>query len=129
SKGLKEIPVSGPLSWSVPGCVDGWAELAKRFGTMPLDRLLEPSIRYAEQGVAVPPTIGGFWQAATRKLSRYPDSAKTYLPGGRAPRICELFKNPRLAQTYRQIAAGGRDAFYRGQIAKDIVAFSDASGG
>jgi gamma-glutamyltranspeptidase/glutathione hydrolase len=129
AKGLREIPVTGPLSWSVPGCVDGWDQLARRFGTMPLARLLEPSIRYAEEGARVPPTIGGFWRAAERKLSRYPDSAKTYLPGGRAPRIGELFKNPRLAQTYRQIADGGRDAFYRGQIAKDIVAFSDASGG
>jgi gamma-glutamyltranspeptidase/glutathione hydrolase len=128
-KGLKEIPTSGPLSWSVPGCVDGWAELAKRFGTMPLDRLLEPSIKYAEEGVAVPPTIGGFWRMAERKLSRYPDSAQTYLPGGKAPRVGELFKNPRLAETYRRIAAGGRDAFYRGQIAKDIVAFSDSHGG
>jgi gamma-glutamyltranspeptidase/glutathione hydrolase len=129
AKGLKEIPTSGPLSWSVPGCVDGWDQLARRFGTMPLSRLLEPSIRYADEGAQVPPTIGGFWRAAERKLSRYPDSAKTYLPDGKAPRVGELFKNPRLAQTYRQIAAGGRDAFYRGQIAKDIVAFSDANGG
>jgi len=128
-KGLKEIPLTGALSWSVPGCVDGWAELSKRFGTMPLDKLLAPAIKYADEGFEVPPTIAGFWHAAEGKLSRAPDAAKTYLPGGHAPRNGEIFKNPRLANTYRLIAEGGRDAYYRGPIARQIVAYSEAHGG
>src|SRR2546430_2533422 len=61
AKRLKEIPLYGPLSWSVPGCADGWAELSKRFGTFPLERLLAPAIKYADEGFPVPHTIAGFW--------------------------------------------------------------------
>src|SRR5215471_13951812 len=63
-KGLKEIPPTGPLSWSVPGCVDGWEELRTRFGSMKLEQLLKPSIRYAEDGFAVPEVIAGYWKRA-----------------------------------------------------------------
>jgi gamma-glutamyltranspeptidase/glutathione hydrolase len=128
-KGLEEIPTIGPLSWSVPGCVDGWEELRRRFGTLALDQLLAPSIRYAEEGVPVPEVIAGYWRAAEGKLRRYPDSAKTYLANGRAPRPGEVFKNPFLARSYREIATHGRDAFYKGQLARDIVAFSKKNGG
>ncbi len=129
AKGLAEIPLTGPLSWSVPGCVDGWAELHHRFGTIPLADLLAPAIRYADEGFSVPPTIAGFWHAAEPKLLREPDAAATYLPDGHAPRNGDTFKNPRLARTYRLIAQGSRDAFYRGPVAKQIVAFSQAQGG
>jgi gamma-glutamyltranspeptidase/glutathione hydrolase len=128
-KGLKEIPTNGPLSWSVPGCVDGWDALRKRFGTLPFDRLLEPTIRYAEDGFPVSEVIAGYWRAAERNLARRPDFAKTYLIDGHAPRTGEVFKNPYLAKTYRAIAKGGRDAFYKGPIARDIVAFSEKEGG
>src|SRR5947209_1922668 len=84
-KGLKEIPLTGPLSWSVPGCVDGWEELRKRFGTMKLQQLLEPSIRYAEEGFPVTEVIAGYWKRAEAKLSRCPDSVKTYLIEEHAP--------------------------------------------
>src|SRR5205807_3123572 len=73
--------------------------------------------------------IAGFWKAAQKKLAAHPDAARTYLPGGRAPRAGEVFKNPYLARSYREIAGGGRDAFYRGRIAGEIVAFSDKVGG
>lgn len=129
NKGLKEIPASGPLSWSVPGCVDGWAELNKRFGTMPLSKLLEPSIRYAEEGFIVPQTIAGIWKNSERTLSRHPESAATYLVDGHAPAKGDTFKNPRLARTYRLIAASGRDAYYRGPIAAELVKFSQQNGG
>src|SRR5437868_8033013 len=78
-KGLKEIPETGPLSWSVPGCVDGWEELRQRFGTMPLADLLEPAARYAEDGFPVSEVIAGYWRGAEPTLRRHPDSAKTYL--------------------------------------------------
>jgi gamma-glutamyltranspeptidase / glutathione hydrolase len=128
-KGLKEIPLTGPLSWSVPGCVDGWAELHKRFGKVPLADLLEPTIRYAEEGFPVTEVIAGYWEKGARRLREYPDSARTYLPDGRAPKAGEVFKNPGLARSYREIARGGRDAFYKGRIAREIVAFSDKNGG
>ncbi len=122
---LKSIPTHGPLSWSVPGCVDGWEMLRQRFGTMPLSRLLEPAIRYAEEGFPVTEVIGHGWKAAESSLRKWPDSAATYLPNGRAPEVGEIFRNPNLARSYRLIAEGGRDAFYRGPIARKIVAFSE----
>jgi gamma-glutamyltranspeptidase / glutathione hydrolase len=128
-RGLSEIPLTGPLSWSVPGCVDGWEELRQRFGSRPLADLLEPSIRYAEDGAPVPEKIAGYWQGAERTLHSTPEAAATYLRDGRAPRAGEVFKNPQLARTYRELAAGGRDAFYKGPLARAIVAASDQQGG
>lgn len=129
ARGISEIPLHGPLSWSVPGCVDGWDVLLRRFGTMPLSRLLEPSIHYAERGVAVPPVISQLWENSAALLWQHPDAARTYLPDGRAPRAGEIFVNRDLAETYRLLARDGRDAFYRGPIAQQIVAFSQQVGG
>ena len=129
SKGLDEIPTSGPLSWSVPGCVDGWEELRKRFGTRTLAQLLEPTIRYADDGFPVSPVIAGYWKGGATRLRRHPDAAKTYLIDDRAPQTGDVFKNPYLARSYRLIADKGRDAFYKGEIARAIVDFSDKNGG
>jgi gamma-glutamyltranspeptidase / glutathione hydrolase len=129
AKGLKEIPERGPLSWSVPGCVDGWTTLRDRFGRKPLAELLAPSIRYAEEGVAVPPVIAGYWKASEPLLAADPGLRAAFLPEGRPPRAGELFKNPGLAQCYRDIAAGGRDAFYKGRIAAELVKLSNDRGG
>ncbi|MBX3412135.1 MAG: gamma-glutamyltransferase [Pirellulales bacterium] len=129
AKGMQYIPDAGPLSWSVPGCVAGWEDLRERFGTKSLAELLAPSIESAEQGFAVTEIIAAGWQASTRMLSQHPDSARTYLPGGRAPVEGEIFRNPDLARSYRALATGGRDAFYRGPLAEAIVAFSHTQGG
>jgi gamma-glutamyltranspeptidase/glutathione hydrolase len=127
-KGLKEIPTTGPLSWSVPGCVCGWDELRRKFGTKSFQELLAPSIGYAERGVPVPEVIGGYWRGAEAR--RDADFRAVYLqPGGKAPRVGEVFKNPALANTYRTIAEGGRDAYCKGGIARRLVAFSDRKGG
>jgi gamma-glutamyltranspeptidase/glutathione hydrolase len=128
-KGLKEIPLTGSLSWSVPGCVDGWEELRMRFGRMKTAQLLEPSIRYAVEGFPVTEVIAGYWKRAERKLRQYPDAAKTYLFQDRAPAAGQIFKNPNLARSYREIAAHGRDGFYKGAIAQEIVSFSEKNGG
>ena len=128
-KGLTEIPTSGPLPWSVPGCVDGWDKLRERFGTMSLKRLLTPAIGYAEEGFPVSEIIGRSWAASVGSLSQWPDSKATYLPHGRAPAVGEMFRNPRLAASYRRIAEKGRDAFYKGSIAERIVAYSKSHGG
>jgi gamma-glutamyltranspeptidase/glutathione hydrolase len=129
AKNLSEIPLKGPLSWSVPGCVDGWDQLLKKLGTKSLAEVLAPSIHYAETGFVVPPVIAGYWAAGQRTLAETPEASETFLPGGQAPRPGELFRNPQLAATYREIADKGRDAFYRGRIAQEMVAYSKKVGG
>src|SRR5436190_3726570 len=126
---LRSIPLQGPLSLSVPGCVDGWDELRRRFGTRTFEQMLAPIIAYAEDGFPVTPVIAGHWKSAERYVGKYAGWEETFAPGGRAPRAGEVFKNPRLARTYREIAKHGRDAFYKGRIAKEIVAFSEKNGG
>ncbi|MGQ0635610.1 MAG: gamma-glutamyltransferase [Planctomycetaceae bacterium] len=129
SKGLTAIPKTGPLSWTVPGCVDGWDVLLRRFGTKRLGELLQPAIRYADEGFPVSEIIAQNWQTSVKDLAAWPESAATYLPGGRAPEVGEVFCNPNLARTYQLIAKHGRDAFYRGDIARKIVACSAQHGG
>ena len=128
-KGMKFIPGEGVLSWSVPGCVDGWDQLHSRFGALKLSQLLAPAIQYAEEGFPVTEIIAGFWKQGERIAARYPEAAATYYPNGRAPRMGELFHNPNLAASLRLVAEGGRDAFYRGPIARQIVEFSQSHGG
>lgn len=129
SRGMSEIPVYGPLSWSVPGCVNGWDALLTRFGTRPLGELLQPSIDYAEKGAPVPEVVAGYWKASEKRLHGDPGSAKVFLPGGRAPRASELFRNPSIASSYRLLAREGASAFYRGEIARKLDAFSRDKGG
>ncbi len=130
AKGLEQIPEEGPLSWSVPGCVSGWESLRSRFGTRPLGELLQPAILAAEEGCPVPEVIAGYWKGGEKALREWPDSAAAFLiDGQRAPREGEIMRLPRMAASLRLIAEGGRDAFYKGPIARKIVAFSEASGG
>jgi gamma-glutamyltranspeptidase/glutathione hydrolase len=128
-KNLDEIPIDGPLSWSVPGCVDGWFELHDKFGKKSFSEILTPSIDYGRNGFPVTEIIAGDWKSGEESLADYPDSASTYLIDGRAPAEGDIFRNPNLAQCYELIAQGGRDEFYRGSIARRIVAFSQANGG
>jgi gamma-glutamyltranspeptidase/glutathione hydrolase len=128
-QGLSEIPERGPLSWSVPGCVDGWEQLRARFGTMTFDQILGPSIRYAEEGFPVTEVIAGYWRGAKDLGAKWPDTGKTYLIEGRVPVEGDVFKNPGLARSYREIAKHGRDGFYKGRVAKDMLAFSTTAGG
>jgi gamma-glutamyltranspeptidase/glutathione hydrolase len=127
--GLEQIPIDGPLSWSVPGCVHGWETLRARFGTRPLAELLAPSIAAGEEGFPVPEVIAGYWKASEAALAKQPEAAATFLIDGRAPAFGEVMKNPRLAATYRAMAESGSDVFYKGEIAKKIVAFSENVGG
>ncbi|MEP6592377.1 MAG: gamma-glutamyltransferase, partial [Acidobacteriota bacterium] len=120
-RGLDAIPYRGELSVSVPGVVDGWAELLARYGTIPLSRALEPAIGYARDGYAVSEIIANQWKDAEPMLARDSAAAATFLPGGHSPAAGEVFSNPDLAATLEQIARGGRDAFYKGPIAKAIA--------
>src|SRR2546423_10689223 len=96
ARGLAELPATGPLSWSVPGAVDGWEALRARFGSRPLAELLEPAIALAEEGFPVSEVIAGMWQASEPELAVRPDSARTYLPAGRGPPGRESFRDPPL---------------------------------
>jgi gamma-glutamyltranspeptidase / glutathione hydrolase len=129
SRGMAEIPEEGVLSWSVPGCVDGWDQLRQRFGTMTFTQLLAPTIQYAEEGFPVTEVIAGLWANEQQGAMKYADTKTTFFPNGRPPAIGEVFRNPNLAASLRLISQGGRDAFYRGPIAGQIVAASKALGG
>lgn len=129
SKGIKEMPYRGIHSVTVPGTVEGWSKLNSRFGTMPLAQLLAPAIRYAEEGFPVTEMVGGLWLGEEQLLKSDPIAAGTYLIDGHAPRVGEIFKNPNLARSLKQIAAQGRDAFYKGAIAKLILDCSLRHGG
>ncbi len=128
-KALTEIPLTGPLSWSVPGCVNGWQALLDRFGTQTMGVLLEPSIQYAEKGAPVPEVIAGYWKASEPKLLADPGSRAVFLPNGKAPAIGEVARNPALANTYRLLARDGAKAFYQGEIATSFGRFSQQVGG
>ena len=121
-RGLKEMPVAGPLSVDVPGVVEGWSQMLSRFGTAPLRKVLQPAIGYARDGFGVHEIVAGDWEAASRKLSRDPAAARTFLPGGRAPRPGDIFRNENLAKSLESIVRDGRDAFYKGAIAQAIAA-------
>ncbi len=125
---MKDVPGKGVLSWSVPGCVDGWDQLRQRFGTMSFEQLLAPAMQYAEEGFPVSEIIGGGWGRGEGKTGLQAEFMATYYPNGKA-RIGELFRNPNLAVSLRAIAKGGRDAYYRGPIARQIVACSQSLGG
>jgi len=128
-QGLERIPERGPLPVSVPGAVDGWFELHARFGRLPMEELLAPAIAYARNGFPVTEVIAWHWARNAKILQGYPGFAEVFMPAGKAPAKGEVFRNPRLADTYRKIAEGGRDAFYRGEIAATIERYLSENGG
>jgi gamma-glutamyltranspeptidase/glutathione hydrolase len=129
-QGLTEIPLYGPMSWSVPGCVAGWYDLHSKFGKKSMAEVLEPAIALAEKGFPVSPVIAGYWAKTEQSFLPWKDSQATFLiDGKRAPKTGDRFRNPRLAETYRRIAQFGPDHFYRGPIAQAIVEFSESHGG
>ena len=127
--GLSKIPVRGPLSVSVPGCVDGWFELHERFGKISMDEILAPAIYYAENGFPVTEIIGQYWLNGAERLKDSPGFAEVYMPNSKVPVKGEIFKNPALAKIYRLIAKEGRDAFYKGFVAEEIEQFIKKHGG
>ncbi|OGL62145.1 MAG: gamma-glutamyltransferase [Candidatus Tectomicrobia bacterium RIFCSPLOWO2_12_FULL_69_37] len=129
--GFEKMPDAGVFSATVPGAVDGWCAAIERCGSgkMSLKALLAPAIHYAEKGFPVSPIIGNAWRNQEPKLSKCEPSVKTYLPSGRAPRAGEVFRNPKLAASLRAVAEGGREVFYEGAIAKEIVRYSKEVGG
>ncbi len=132
-EGMKKIPCYGPLPVSVPGAVDGWFELHRKFGSMEIKKILAPAIRYAENGFPLTQLIAWYMHRSIPrfKKSGYPNIENTYIKqnGGRLPNEGEIYKNPYLANSYQKIAEGGRDVFYKGEIAKTILDFIQKEGG
>ena len=132
-KGMDKIPAYGPLPVSVPGTVDGWFELHKKFGSMKMEKILAPAISYAESGFPLTELIAWYIQRSVPgfQSSGFPNIEETYIlqNNGKLPGEGEIYKNPYLANTYKKIAQGGRDAFYKGEIAKTIDKFIKEQGG
>ena len=128
-RGLDQIPLEGPLSWSVPGCVDGWFELHGRFGKQSMQQLLKPSIEYGKEGFPVTEIIAGYWSKADEAFADQSESRNTFLIDGKPPVEGQIFRNPNLARTYELIAEEGRKAFYQGSIARRIVDYSSKHDG
>ncbi|MHA1122912.1 MAG: gamma-glutamyltransferase, partial [Candidatus Heimdallarchaeota archaeon] len=111
------------------GAVSGFATALERFGTMSFKEVLEPAIYYAEKGFPVSELVGSSWFRAVEKLQTHKATAKNYLPKGVAPRIGETFYSKDIAETFKLIAKGGAEEFYKGSIAKKIVEFSEKNNG
>ena len=124
SKGIKEMPQTGIHAVTVPGCVDGWQKLHSRFGKLRWADVFAPAIHFAREGYPVTELIQASWAASTGKLA-----GTFFLPGGKAPAVGEIFRNPDLAASFERVASGGADAYYRGPIAKAILATSGKLGG
>ncbi len=128
-QGVDRIPARGPLPVSVPGAVDGWFELHARYGRLPMNDVLAPAIAYAEEGFPVSEYIAYLWALGADVLKEFPGFAETFMPDGKAPVKGQVFRNPRLARTYQTLADEGRDAFYKGEIAKKIDSYMAEHGG
>jgi gamma-glutamyltranspeptidase/glutathione hydrolase len=112
---------------TVPGCVAGWEALRSRFGTKPFSQLLASAIFYAENGFPLPEIGARSW--ISQPLLKQPGYKETYMPGGVRPQLGDVFKNPALGESLRQIAAKGRDGYYTGKMAENLVKFLQAQGG
>lgn len=126
---ITEMPTAGMVPVTVPGAFDGWVTLLEKFGTMKLAELMAPAIELAENGFPVMEKIATDWAAEVPRLKLTPAAASTFLVNGAAPQPGTIFVQKNLARTLRTIAKGGRDAFYRGDIARAIVDYCRANGG
>lgn len=128
-KGLQTMPDGGMETVTVPGAFDGWVTLLEKYGTMKLADVLAPAIEYAENGFPVMEKTVQDWAFAVPKLKKTSAAAENYLVGGRPPRPGEIFRQKNLAATLRRLARGGRDAFYKGDVAQAIVKYAQQNNG
>lgn len=130
------LPPYGAVTVSVPGTVDAWWQLHQRYGKLKWAELFDPAIAYAEGGVPVAPVVAYYMRRAMANFARpnmgieeFANARGTFAPGGQAPDTGEIFRNRDLARTYRKIAAGGRDVFYEGEVARTIDTYFKRIGG
>ncbi|HLH39227.1 MAG TPA: gamma-glutamyltransferase [Bryobacteraceae bacterium] len=126
AKGITDMNRAGAYRVTVPGAVAGWQALHDKFGTKSFERLLAPAIYYAENGFPVTEIIA--WQSSEKAHAKTPGFAETYMPGGHAPKVGEMFRNPALAGSLKLVAEKGRDGFYHGATAEKIVKFLNEHG-
>jgi gamma-glutamyltranspeptidase/glutathione hydrolase len=127
SKGIDKIDRISVHTVTVPGCVAGWDALRRRFGTKTFRELLASAIFYAENGFPLPELGARAW--INQALLKQPGYKETYMPGGQRPQLGDVFKNPALGESLRQIAAKGRDGYYKGKLAESLVTFLQSQGG
>lgn len=127
--GGTSMPQLGWDAVTVPGAVDAWSTLSRRFGKLPFADLFEPAIQYAHDGFAVSPITAGRWSEAAARYKGFADFGRVFLPGGHAPQIGERFQCPQQARTLEEIAATSGESFYRGKLADQILAYSASTGG
>ena len=127
AKGVTKLDRLSVHDITVPGCVAGWDALRKRFGTKAFPELLATAIYYAENGFPLPEIGARSW--ITPALLKQPGYSQTYMPSGARPQLGDVFKNPALAESFRQVAAKGRDGYYKGKMAENLVKFLQANGG
>jgi len=127
SKGIDKIDRIGVHAITVPGCVAGWDALRRRFGTKTFPELLASATFYAENGFPLPEIGARSW--ISQALLQKPGYKETYMPSGTRPQLGDVFKNPALGESFRQVAAKGRDGYYKGKMAENLVKFLQAQGG
>jgi gamma-glutamyltranspeptidase/glutathione hydrolase len=128
-KGFRSMPLRGIYSVTVPGVVDGWQKLLERFGNKKLPDVLAPAIHMAEQGFPVTEWVANLWANNAQVVRQNDEAAHVYLINDQPPKTGQLFKNPDLAWSLKQIASGGRDAFYKGELARRIIKLSQSHDG
>jgi len=130
-KGMTRIPSYGPLPVNVPGAAAGWFALHEKFGKLEMSEILDPAIQYAENGFPVTELIAYYLDVGISNFRRrgFPNVDETYTINGKIPEKGDIFTNPKLADTYRKLAAGVHDAFYKGDIARTIANFIQGQGG
>ena len=126
---FKSIPAYGPLPVSVPGCVDGWFELHNKFGKIKMRDILNPTIKYAENGFPLTELVSYYMDVASDNFKDYPNFKETYFIDDSTPKKGQVFKNPDLANTLRTIVKSGKKGFYEGEIAHRIANFVQDQGG
>lgn len=128
-KGITEIERQSPHAVTIPGAIDAWDRLTRDHGTMPLSDLLEPAIAYARDGYPVSSRVHVDYASQMGLLKNDEAAARVFMPGGKVPGVGEMHRQPELAQTLQKVADGGRDAFYTGDVADDIVSYLQSKGG
>jgi gamma-glutamyltranspeptidase/glutathione hydrolase len=126
---IREIPLTSVHAVTIPGAVDAWAKLNARFGKLPLAELLQPAIDHAENGFPITERVATDWGRNEAKLKADANTARMWLKDGRPPKAGETFRQPEHAKVFREIAARGRDGFYTGWVAEDIVNYLNSIGG
>jgi len=127
--GLSSMPGFGWDSVSVPGAVSAWVALSQRFGALAFGELFGPAFAYARDGFPISPVVAQQWETTASLYGAFPDFGATFLPGGRAPRPGEIFRNPDLAATLEEIAASRGESFYRGRLGAQIAHAARDAGG